>query len=435
MLEVANIFSDRMVLQREKEVAVWGYAEPGEMVSVSIQGKCEKTKVKQDGSWNIFLPPLKASENEMLLIQTKDDIRRFVDVAIGEVWIAGGQSNMEFPICYEKYYREEKDICNRNLRFFDVPEICYEEQRRAYDYSKVGIWREAYGEDLKYFSAVGYYFQKELIEQLSVPVGIIGCNWGGTCSCAWMDEKTVKQVGEPWIARYESAMQGYDVKSYWDKQYLNPANNTGNPCMDPFSAFVLPQTRSMEEMIGWFMEMAGVSDAPDTVDINKNMMEFSAMIEPKAKPGCLFEYMVRPIAPFTVRGGLWYQGESDDIPGLQGLYQSMLTGLIKDWRMAWQDMTLPFLLIQLPGYKAWMQINNNDFVTIRNCQEKVADHVPNVYLASISDVGEEYDIHPKNKKIVGHRLALLARKYIWGKSPVRGTSCRESRAPGKPDCC
>lgn len=132
------------------------------------------------------------------------------DAAVGEVWIAGGQSNMEFPLRHEKHSAEELNQVNPNLRFYDVPEKFYEEQDRDFDYSNVGFWRKAEGDSLTYFSAVGYYFQKELAEKLNIPVGIVGCNWGGTRSCAWMREETVQKKGTLWMDEWEKATAGMD---------------------------------------------------------------------------------------------------------------------------------------------------------------------------------------------------------------------------------
>ena len=123
--------------------------------------------------------------------------------------------------------------------------------------------------------------------------------------------------------------------------------------------------------------------------------------------------MVKKTAPFTARGVLWYQGESDDVPGLQSLYKDMLTGLIGDWRDIWKDAKLPFYVVQLPGYDSWM-MQSSLTSAIRRCQEEVADSVEDVYLCSISDVGVEKDIHPKDKKTVGHRLLCWQESNTYG---------------------
>jgi sialate O-acetylesterase len=126
--------------------------------------------------------------------------------------------------------------------------------------------------------------------------------------------------------------------------------------------------------------------------------------------------MLMTIAPYTVRGVLWYQGESDEEMGHADIHGSMLKGLISDWRKAMKDTELPFLIVQLPGWERWLVSVNNDYMTVREFQQQVADTVDNVWLCSISDVGEQFDIHPKNKLPVGERLALLARGHVYGEA-------------------
>lgn len=152
------------------------------------------------------------------------------------------------------------------------------------------------------------------------------------------------------------------------------------------------------------------------------------MIMPQSMPGSLYEHMVKTIAPYGISGFLWYQGESDDeTPGMNVFYKDMLSGLISDWRTLWGDDTLPFMVVQLPGFEKWMDNNRpNEFPIIRQCQQAVVDTVKNTYLCSISDAGEQLDIHPKNKKVVGGRLALLARKYAYGEEILADAPRMES---------
>lgn len=416
MLELANLFTNGMILQREKDVKIWGKAAAGAEVLVSIQGISAKGITAENGLWQVTLPPLHASNAETMVVEGDGGKITVENVAVGEVWIAGGQSNMEFPLRYEKHRDEELGTQNPNLRFFDVPKQFYPQQAQDFGYDQVGFWREANEENLPYFSAVGYYFQKELAATLSVPVGIIGCNWGGTQSCAWMKEETVRRVGPGWIENWEKATAGIDMAKFWAAQRLNPQNDQGNPCTDPLSTFIMPSTPTVEEFMGFIQAMMAAAGVPaQSESAAEGVASYQVGAEPKNMPGALFENMVLKTAPYTVRGVLWYQGESDDVEGLQGLYGDMFEGLVADWRAAWQEPELPFFEVQLPGFRQWsVMVHNLDYPTIRRGQEEAAKRVNNVYMASISDVGEEMDIHPKDKKTVGHRLAGMARHYVYG---------------------
>ncbi|MCD8015316.1 MAG: hypothetical protein LUG99_19535 [Lachnospiraceae bacterium] len=419
MLQLATIFQDGMILQREKPVTVWGTGTPGASVTAEIQGKQASAITNEQGNWRVVLPALSASEEEQLVICSGEEMIVCRDVAVGEVWVAGGQSNMEFHMRYEKYLKDALNDCpNRRIRFFDVPEVCYDGQLEEFDYSRQNIWRSVTAEDLEYFSAVGYYFEKEICDALDVPVGIIGCNWGGTTASAWMNPETVRNCGLPWMLDYEKRISTMDMDDYWKKQHHNPMNDRGDLFADPFSEFVMPRTPSEEEIQDFFAHVPG------------NFNDYFELLQPQEIPGSLYEHMLRTIAPYAIRGFLWYQGESDDVPGKNILYKDMLTGLIGDWRALWKDANLPFLIVQLPGFGTWLlDTETNHYPIIRKCQEQVADTVNDVYLCSISDVGEEKDIHPKNKKAVGERLALLARGHVYSaEAGSRGLLCDAPRA-------
>lgn len=406
MLQLANIFQSGMVLQREKPLFIWGTADPKSTVNVSVQGQCVHAQSDEEGKWAARLAPLTASESEQMQIFCGAERIDLTDIAVGEVWVAGGQSNMEFHMRYEKHSSQVKSDCyNPRVRFYDVPEVAFEGQMECFDYSRVGIWRKATAEDIDYFSAVGYYFQRELEQALNVPVAIIGCNWGGSVSASWMNPETIRSAGSEWLEEYEQFEGTVDWKDYWQRQRTGVQNDRGNLFEDPFSEFMMPQTPSPEEADAFFKSMAESGQLPD-------MREDELM--PSHFPGALYEHMVKEIAPFAVRGVLWYQGESDDEKLRAHLYQPMLTGLISDWRALWKDDALPFLIVQLPGFDTWMGTPNHRYDLIRDAQEQVARQVPHTYLCSSGDMGEQFDIHPKNKQPMGERLALLARGHVYG---------------------
>ena len=162
-MKLSPLFSDHMILQRGKRVPVWGEAAPGVEVRISIQGASYSAKADASGSWCVPVGPLDAQESGTLEIAAGSERILLQDVAVGDVYLAGGQSNMEFLMRYEQHFAAERESCfDPLLRFYDVPEIAYDGQDRDFDYSRVGLWRSASKEDLDYFSAPGYYFAKPM---------------------------------------------------------------------------------------------------------------------------------------------------------------------------------------------------------------------------------------------------------------------------------
>lgn len=400
MLSLPKLFTSGMVMQRQKPILIWGNAAPDELVTVCMRHHKTGAAADKAGFWRAELPAMEASTAETLTVSAGGERIELTDIAIGELWIAGGQSNMEFWMRYEKH-RELECSDYPELRFFDVPKIAYTGQDSDFDYSQMAVWRKAVGEERGFFSAVGYYFQKEVSRELDVPVDIIGCNWGGTASCAWMSAKSVEAVSPAWIDAAKEAFRGIDMADYWKKQARNPENAGGDLFHTDFSQFMLPRTPGAEEIDAF--QAAHPPADPD----------LAALPQPQSIPGSLYEHMVKTIAPFPVRGVLWYQGESDDNGGRGKHYRDMLAALVRDWRELWQD-ELPFLIVQLPGWESWFGFENEGFHVIRQCQQEAADADANIHLCSVSDAGERLDIHPKDKKVVGERLAFLALGHVYG---------------------
>ena len=418
MIQTANIFQNGMLLQRNKSVPVWGTASPGEPVRVRIQNGEWNTRADAAGAWRAEIGPLAAAASCTLTVQGKGQEIVFRDVAVGDVYLAGGQSNMEFLMRYEKHFAAEREVCeDPSLRFYDVPEIAYEGQDRDFDYSKVGLWRKADKEDLDFFSAPAYYFAKKLRKELGVPVGIIGLNWGGTRSSAWMTEAHAREICPEQVAAFDAKRSGKSYAELIAQAGKNPLNDRGYSTWDPFPELMMPRTPSPAEIGAFFAQMAGKVD----------LQSFQSQAGVQEYPGALYEHMVRKAAPFGAKGVLWYQGESDDeIEGSAAHYALSLQTLIGDWRALWGE-ALPFFVVQLPGFRSWLAVVNRNYPLIRAAQQQVADTDENTFLCSISDLGEELDIHPKNKKDVGERLALLALRHLYGRDlladPPRPGSC------------
>lgn len=225
MLKTGLIFGNGMVLQREKKIPIWGFAEPFTEVHVTIQGVSSGTVSDDSGAWNLTLPPLRTSFEEIMEIRSGMESLSYSGVQVGEVWLAGGQSNMEFHMRYDADYADERKRCeNPCIRFFDYPEVSYVGQLDEADYSlHYGFWRKSEPEQLERFSAVGYYFAKELQAKYHVPVGVIGCNWGGTPACAWMSEKAIRDGGgQIYLDEYAAAIKNLDPNSYDQMFRRNP---------------------------------------------------------------------------------------------------------------------------------------------------------------------------------------------------------------------
>lgn len=408
MLDLALIFQDHMVLQRDKLICIWGMAEAGGEVSVTMQGKISSAKAGQDGSWQMMAGPFEVSFQETMTIICGEEKIFLEDVQVGEVWLAGGQSNMEFCMRYDADLETEKDICtNDSLRFFDYPEVSYVGQINERDYGKkYGFWRKADPVQLERFSAAGYYFAKELQKKYQIPVAIIGCNWGGTPACAWMSkEAVIEGGGQIYLDEYEEAVRNLDLKAYDERFKNNPASWKTDQFSDPISDLLLR---------GCSMEEFGKKIAESGVDFSKiDPSDFMPQMGPKheQRPCGLYESMLKQIAPYSIRGVIWYQGETDGDCHPE-IYKTLFPSLINDWRNLWKE-KLPFLFVQIAPLEQWMQCVGENYVEIRRAQQYVADTVPDTGMAVITDVGMQYDIHPKKKQPVGHRLAMLAEKKVY----------------------
>ena len=409
MLKTAMLFQDHMTLQRDKAVPIWGSADPGARITVTVQGQTQSAEAGGDGCWCVRTAPLAASFQETVEITDGTETIRLADVQVGDVYLAAGQSNMEFYMRYDADFAEEKEICaNADIRFFDYPEVACQEQLSEADYGKnFGFWRKAEAEQLQWFSAPAYYFAKTIQKRYEIPVGIVGCNWGGTPACAWMSEESIREGGgELYLDEYQAALEMLDLAAYEERFKAAPGNYRTDPFADPFSVMLM-EGYSFPEIL----EKLGIS-FPDMSQIDPAM--FTPPMGPRneTRPCGLYESMLCQVAPFGIKGILYYQGESDGDAHPE-LYKALFPALIRGFRSLWQE-ELPFLFVQLAPFGQWMQCVGEPYAIIREAQQHAADTVPGTGMAVISDIGMELDIHPKKKKPVGERLALLAENRIYG---------------------
>lgn len=400
-MELAKIFKDNMVIQRDKPFHIWGIGEEYEKIVITIDDIRVYTEVK-DGKWKAEMPAMETTLETKIIIESEKETKIINNVAIGEVWIAAGQSNMEFWMKYDLDFQTQREVCsNKLIRFFDYPEVSYQNQETDFDYSKVGIWRKCDEDNLEYYSAVAYYFSKKLKGELNVPIGIIGCNWGGTTASSWMSSEYLKKHGQVWIDEYENAIKELDIEEYKRKYRKNIMNNRGEGINNKFTECML-RGLSREKQLELIAQ-------PFDDSINEY---FVLGPYSEKRPGILYEMMVKEIAPYGVRGVIWYQGESDVLHA--NIYEKVLSDLIDCWRDLWNE-RLPFICVQLAPFEEWLSNGGELFPIIRRAQENVSKIKDSVYMISSSDAGERYDIHPKNKKPIGDRLAINALGNIYDK--------------------
>ena len=388
------LFQDGCVLQREKEIPVWGEGPEGAQVVVSLAGNQAVCRVK-DGRWKCTLPPMEAACGLAMTIACGGQTIALQDISVGEVWIAGGQSNMEFFLCYDADWEPMKQAeCNPQIHMFNVPRLAFPGHEK--DVSECGYWFREGDKAWPLFSAPGYSFARKLQPVLDVPVGIIGCNWGGTSASTWMEEECLQEPPlDIYLEEYRAAVAGKDP------ELLKKAS------VEAFASEDSPERRA-----DWAKVMYGLS--------LKEQKEWQENQEPVpenpmgpynvGRPGGLYHQMLERIIPFAARGVLWYQGESDE--GHAGIYDRLFETMIGCWRKSFcQDLT--FLFVQLAPYGTWLGGTGEKYPELRRRQEMVSERVPGVFMTSIMDLGMYEDIHPKRKREVGERLALLARGKVY----------------------
>jgi sialate O-acetylesterase len=367
-VKLHSLFSDHMVIQQGIPVKVWGWADAGESVTVTLDGATAKAKPGKDGAWMVKLPKRPAGGPVTLTVQGNNTLT-LTNVMIGEVWIASGQSNMEWPL--RSAFQGELDInasANPMLRLFTVPKT---KADRPMD-NVVGAWQVCGPASVSNFTAVGYYFGRDLQKSLKVAVGIIHTSWGGSPAEVWMSEKALAARADyqrDILDAYPAAHQEYLAKVANGEKRRTAAPKTGKA---------------------------------------------ATAARPRApwKPTELYNGMIAPLIPFGIQGAIWYQGEAN--AGRACQYRTLFPDLIKNWRKDWGLGNFTFLLVQLAPYMAIRdEPTNSTWAELREAQLLSTKVLPKVGQAVITDVGEEKDIHPKKKEPVGARLALAARGIAY----------------------
>jgi sialate O-acetylesterase len=517
-LKVAAVFTNNMVLQRDKPIAVWGTALPGETVEVKLGEIIAKTTTANDGTWKLTLKRQTANTNTTLTITTASQQQKFTNIAVGEVWICSGQSNMEFTMsAFTEFYKDEiAASANDNIRYVTI-EKTYDNIERK-DASIKKPWQIISPNNIGDCSAVAYFFAKQLQQKLQVPVGLVLCAWGGTPAQSWVDakdislftnyaktykeniepinfteiEETIKKRNDTFrenvkkeAAKFKTytsidfndadwedkqlpgVWEGHGYADYdgigayrvtfnvsksdagkaatlhlpaiddIDSTYLNGKFIGSKQVYNVLRTYDVPQgvLQVGKNVITIWVEDGqgggGLNNDPDNyfIQIGANKIPLSGNAKMKMllpmqqapgfnlnamqySPCVLFNGMIAPLLPMTIKGVIWYQGESNADKYAE--YRTLFPALINNWRKRWQQKNLPFLFAQLSSYNpAGVEPEVSNWAFLREAQS-MALKLPATGMAVTIDVGDKNDIHPKQKKQVGERLAANAFKVAYG---------------------
>jgi sialate O-acetylesterase len=363
-----------MVLQRDAPVHIWGHASAGESVTVSFRGEQQTAEGDRLGRWSVWLRPGDGGGPFRMTV-TGTNFITVDDVLVGDLWVASGQSNMEFAM------RQVADA-DRELAQINDPQIrLIRIEKKPSTYPRWNAsgtaWEPATSQSAREFSAVAYYFAREMRAHTQLPVGVIESSWGGTPGEAWtsLDALASDSALMPVFAARAHMVDMEETNEQLqlvERQAIDKAKAEGKPA---------PAYPWHPPLDTW-------------------------------APGELYNSMIAPLTDLKIRGVIWYQGEANSGAERAPLYERVFKTLIADWRKKWNEPDMPFLYVQLANFRSSPL---EDWAAVREAQWKTLD-LRNTAMAVTIDVGNPDDVHPVDKLTVGHRLALAARARVFGES-------------------
>jgi sialate O-acetylesterase len=371
-----------MVLQRETPLPIWGWADPGEQVTVTFRDTTMTATADAGGNWGVKLPPVPASNSPSIMTISGKNTIKLLNILIGEVWVGSGQSNMQWPVSAATNAAEEMVAANYpQIRLFLVPLVPSGTPAKTVN----AHWTPCSPRAVPEFSAVLYFFGRELHKRLDVPIGLISTSWGGTRI-------------EPWIPP-EGLSSLKELKSEWDA------------VAQAESSYQAVRAGHLKAIRAW-MEAAesAAASGQDFLD----PPEFPIHpLNSSGKATGLYNGMIHPLVPFAIRGAIWYQGEANRGQGMH--YLDLMRGLIQGWRSVWGEGEFPFLYVQLAPFR--YPLSETVLPEIWEAQT-AALSIPNTGMAVTTDIATIENIHPTNKQEVGRRLSLWALAKTYGQDLV-----------------
>ncbi len=372
-LKMSSIFGDHMVLQQKEPIRIWGWTTAGQGVTVTLADQSGVTTADADGRFELDLKPVEAGGPYTLTIKA-DETKTFTDVLVGEVWLCSGQSNMQWSVrSANDPDLESLTAKYPNLRLITVPQVGTQEPQ--YDFN--GQWTPCTPQTVKDFSAVGYFFGRQLHQTLDVPVGLIDNAWGGSACEAWVRRDLLegKELYAPLMERWQKTEATYDHDA----------------AMADYN----------QKLAKWQETKKGRRPQPPRNPLTN-----------QHRPANLYNGVLKPILGYTIKGTVWYQGETNASRAYQ--YRDLFPLMIQSWRDEWQQGDFSFYWVQLADFRQVKETpSDSDWAELREAQTMAMSKLPNTGEAVIIDLGEAVDIHPKNKQDVAKRLArwALARDY------------------------
>lgn len=364
---VPNIFSDHMVLQQKQQNKIWGKADAGEKVIVTIGDQKHETAAGDDGMWSVMLEALPVGGPHELVIKGTNEIK-ISDVLVGEVWICSGQSNMAWKVNNSNDADLEKLTAKYpKIRMINFPQVGTQEPVWEHKNSQ---WLECTPENVGNYSAVGYFFGRQLHETLDIPIGLINNAWGGSACEAWINRDVLEEDGR--FTQLLDRWEGNEAK--------------------------------YEELVAL--------DNPTEAQ-KKSIANFNRQMTGNQRPSNIYNGVLKSHLGYGIQGAIWYQGESNASRAYQ--YRELFPLMIQNWRNEWKEGNFPFYWVQLADFRDEKpEPAESDWAELREAQTMTAKTLPHTGEAVIIDIGEGKDIHPRNKVDVGRRLARLALKNEYG---------------------
>lgn len=378
---VPSVIGDHMVVQQGMRIPIWGKADPGEQVTVTLGDDTREAVADDAGRWLVRLPKQKAGGALDMSILGKDGGLTVSDILVGEVWVCSGQSNMQWTVSNSNNAEAEIAAAKYpEMRLFTVDRTVATKPQD----DCTGSWSVCTPETIPDFTAVGYYFGRELHTTLDVPVGLIHTSWGGTPAESWTTQATLESDPDfrPMLDRWANLEKGYPA-----------AKKAHDAAMAEWKAAA---------------EKAKAEGKPEPRKPRGPMHPMHPH-----RPSGLYNAMIAPLVPYGIQGAIWYQGESN--AGRAYQYRELFPAMIKDWRRVWDQGAFPFLFVQLANFRETEpNPEPSDWAELREAQSMTLG-LKNTGMAVTIDIGEAKDIHPRNKQDVGKRLALNALANTYGK--------------------